>query len=122
MCVISDDCALTEVVNRRIVDIINIILDIAYHTMYIERLSTKYAPEELNRCFMNELPENNRWRDFNFNGDKLYILDTDTGVSVVPDSVYDNMYRIMWNDGTVSEDMYNFTRARENARTYVANH
>lgn len=69
---------------------------------------------------MNELPEFNRYRDFNFKKEKLYVQGVDTGISVVPDLVHENMFRVKWPDGVLSKDFYNFTMARENART-VAN-
>lgn len=34
-------------------------------------------------------------------------------LKVVKDQEYQNMYRIQWPDGTLSEDMYNFTRAKD---------
>lgn len=69
---------------------------------------------------MTALPENNRYRDFNFREEKLYILDTDTGVSIEQDGACPPMFRVRWPDGVLSADKYNFTMARENARTIAS--
>ena len=34
-------------------------------------------------------------------------------MKIVKDEQYQNMYRIQWPDGTLSEDMYNYTRAKD---------
>lgn len=32
-------------------------------------------------------------------------------VKVIPDSTYPGMYRVEWEDGVLSQDFYNYTRA-----------
>jgi hypothetical protein len=38
--------------------------------------------------------------------------------SIVKDTKYPNMYRLKWEDGILSEDFYNFTRAKDILRNY----
>ena len=40
-------------------------------------------------------------------------------LSVVPDDVYaeEMMFRVRWPDGVLSEDFYNISRAKDNAKT-----
>jgi hypothetical protein len=38
--------------------------------------------------------------------------------SVVPDSKYPSMFRLQWDDGVLSADMYNLTRAKDILRNY----
>lgn len=46
----------------------------------------------------------------------LYLYDTPTGMSVVPDlSTPYLMFRIKFEDGNLSQDLYNHTRAKDNA-------
>ena len=39
---------------------------------------------------------------------------------VVPDVKYQDMYRLEWKDGVLSEDMYNLSRANDILRNYDA--
>ena len=39
-------------------------------------------------------------------------------VRVIKDTEYPRMYRLQWKDGTLSEDMYNLTRANDILKNY----
>lgn len=64
--------------------------------------------------------ENNRWRGFNWRENQLYVQEDNTGVSIVPDATYADLWRVRWPDGVLSDDFYNKTMAKENARTIAA--
>lgn len=49
---------------------------------------------------------------------KLICRGKDTGVAVFPDQYEEGMWRIYYGDGS-SEDYYNLTRAKDNARKYA---
>lgn len=58
-----------------------------------------------------------KWKD-----NKLFVRNKDTGISVKQDPTHSHMYRIEWTKPKfeVSEDLYNLTRAKDNAlRGYV---
>ncbi len=52
--------------------------------------------------------KNCKWKD-----NKLFYGKLDTGISVIP-----TLFKIKYEDGTISEDVYNLTRAHDNANRY----
>lgn len=52
------------------------------------------------------------YKDFNWNGLKLYLGKKDTGFSIHPIKD-DDTYWVKWPDGTFSADYYNLTRAKD---------
>lgn len=54
-------------------------------------------------------------KDVNFRYKQLYHGEENTGWSVVEDKTFLTMWRVRWPDGVLSEDYYNYTRARDHA-------
>lgn len=58
--------------------------------------------------------------DLNYKFKKLYHGTKDTGFSVVKDTETENMWRVRWPDGILSEDYYNLTWAKDHAARLYA--
>jgi len=46
------------------------------------------------------------------------VQETNKPVDIVQDATYPNLYRLKWEDGVLSDDLYNRTRAVEILRNY----
>lgn len=61
------------------------------------------------------------YNKYNWKEDKLYLYTNDTGLSVVKDEI-PNMWRIKFQEGDLSLDYYNRTRAKDNTVGYHQTH
>lgn len=59
------------------------------------------------------------YKNFKWNKQSLFYQGKEVA-SVVPDEKYilDDMWRVKWPDGVLSQDCYNLTRAKDNAIKY----
>jgi hypothetical protein len=46
------------------------------------------------------------------------MLSEEKPVRIIPDKVHPKMYRLEWEDGVLSEDMYNWTRTNDILNNY----
>lgn len=48
----------------------------------------------------------------------MKLTNNDKPVKIVPNDIHLGMYRLEWEDGVKSEDMYNWTRANDILKNY----
>lgn len=57
--------------------------------------------------------------NYEWKNERLHYEGRTTGMGILVHPTYPKMYYVRWPDGSLSEDFYNRTRAKEHARLAV---